>query len=72
MPAGITYVLASHKEVCGLSAKSIHARIYISYRQREKRMGCVFSRLSHVQGPVENHAQISRRIFVLKGGTGKI
>jgi hypothetical protein len=37
-----------------------------------KRTGCVFSRLSHVQGPVENHAQIPKRIFVVKGGTANI
>ena len=34
--------------------------------------GRVFSRLSHVQGPVENHAQIPKRIFVMKGGTADI
>ena len=34
----------------------------------KKRTGCVFSRFSHVQGPVENHAQIPKRIFVMKGG----
>jgi hypothetical protein len=38
----------------------------------KKRTGCVFSRLSHVQGPVENHAQILKRIFVMKGGTVNI
>jgi hypothetical protein len=32
----------------------------------------MFSRLSHVQGPVENHAQIPKRIFVMKGGTANI
>jgi hypothetical protein len=39
----------------------------------KKRTGRVFSRLiSHVQGPVENHAQIPKRIFVMKGGTADI
>ena len=38
----------------------------------KKRRGRVFSRLSHVQGPVENHAQIPERIFVMKGGTANI
>jgi hypothetical protein len=38
----------------------------------KKRTGRVFSRLSHVQGPVENHAQVPKRIFVMKGGTAKI
>jgi hypothetical protein len=32
-------------------------------------MGCVFSRLSHVQCPVENHAQMPKTIFAMKGGT---
>jgi hypothetical protein len=32
----------------------------------------MFSRLSHVQGPVENHAQIPKRIFVMKCGTADI
>jgi hypothetical protein len=32
----------------------------------------VFSRLSHVQGPVENHAQIPEKNFVMKGGTANI
>jgi hypothetical protein len=32
----------------------------------------MFSRLSHVQGPVENHAQIPERIFVMEGGTANI
>jgi hypothetical protein len=32
----------------------------------------MFSRLSHVQGPVENHAQIPRKIFVMKGGSANI
>jgi hypothetical protein len=32
----------------------------------------VFSRLSHVEGPVENHAQIPKRIFVVKVGTANI
>ena len=38
----------------------------------KERTGRVFSRLSHVQGPVENHAQVPKRIFVMKGGTAKI
>ena len=32
----------------------------------------MISRLSHVQGPVENYAQIPKRIFVMKGGTADI
>ena len=36
----------------------------------KKMTGCVFSRLS--QGLVENHAQIPKRIFVMKGGTADI
>ena len=32
----------------------------------------MFSRLSHVQGPVENHTQIPKRTFVMKGGTANI
>ena len=32
----------------------------------------MFSRLSHVQGLVENHARIPKRIFVMKGGTANI
>jgi hypothetical protein len=38
----------------------------------KKRTGRVFSRLSHVQGPVENHAQILKGIFVIKGDTANI
>jgi hypothetical protein len=38
----------------------------------KKRTGRVFSRLSHVQGTVENHAQIPKIIFVMKGGTANI
>jgi hypothetical protein len=34
----------------------------------EKRTGCVLSRLSHVQGPVENHAQIPKRICLCDEG----
>ena len=37
----------------------------------KKRTGCVFSRLSNVQGHVENHAQIPN-ISVMKGGTANI
>jgi hypothetical protein len=29
----------------------------------------MFSRISHVQGPVENHALMPKTIFVKKGGT---
>ena len=36
--------------------------------EARKRTGRMFSRHSHVQGPVENHAQIPKRIFVMKGG----
>ena len=38
----------------------------------KKRTGRMFSRLSHVQCPVENHAQIPKRLFVMKGGTANI
>jgi hypothetical protein len=76
MPAGITYVLASlvraTKKCVACLPKRVHAQIYVSYRQRQKRTGRVFSRLSHVQGPVENHAQIPKVIFVMKGGTVSI
>jgi len=71
MPAGITYVLASHKEVCGLFAKACSCTNLRRYPvgRGKKRTGCMFSRIIHVQGPVENHAQIPKIIFVLKGGT---
>jgi len=73
MPAGITYVLASHKEVCGLSAKACSCtNLRILLAEARKRTGRMFSRHSHVQGPVENHAQIPKRIFVMKGGTANI
>jgi hypothetical protein len=53
--------------------KRVHAQIYVSYnRQRQEKDWPVFSRLSHVQGPVENHAQIPERICVMKGGTANI
>ena len=71
MPAGITYVLASHKEVCGLSAKACSRKTYPIGRGK-KRTGRVISRLSHVLGSVENHAQIPKGIFVMKGGTADI
>jgi len=38
----------------------------------KKMTGCMFSRLSHVHGPVENYAQIPKGIFVMKGGTANI
>jgi hypothetical protein len=76
MPAGITYVIASHKEVCGLSAKAC-SRTKLSYMmypigRGKKRMGCMFSRFSHVQGPVKIHAQMPKKVFVNKGGTANI
>ena len=48
-----------------------HKSMYPIGRGKE-RTGRVFSRLSHVQEPVENHAQIPERIFVMKGGTANI
>ena len=38
----------------------------------KKRTGRVFSRLSLIKGPVENHDQILKKFFVIKGGTANI
>jgi hypothetical protein len=72
MPAGITYVLASHKEVCGLSAKAFTHKSTYPIDRDKKRTGRVFSRLSLIKGPVENHDQILKKFFVIKGGTAII
>ena len=72
MPAGITYVLASHKEVWPVCQSVFTHKSTYPIGRGKKRTGRVFSRLSHVQGPVENHAQTPKRIFVMKGGTANI
>ena len=38
----------------------------------EQQPHSLFQQESAVQGPVENHAQIPKRIFVMKGGTADI
>jgi len=73
MPAGITSRLSEPQRSVWPVCQSVftHKSMYPIGRGK-KRTGRVFSRLSHVQGPVENRAQIPKRIFVMKGGTANI
>jgi hypothetical protein len=65
--AAITYVLASHKEVCGLSAKACtHTNLHTIDRGKGDACSADFVMFKVL---LYNQTQILERIYVSKGGT---